>query len=236
MKRFTLIAFILITIQIVFGINFPRLTGRVVDDANVFSTREESNLTQFLAGMDKESNIQAVIVSVKSLEGYSVADYTVRLAEKWKIGNKGSDRGLILLVAPNDRKVRIEVGYGLESVITDGIAGYIIRQEIIPGFKSGNYYIGVSQGIKKIYQVATGKTKVSKEDIRRSKKSGGSRIFTIIVLILIFSLFRGRLFPFIILSQILGGGGGNHRDGGGFGGGFSGGGGGFGGGGASGSW
>lgn len=219
------------------AVSFPRLSGRVVDEANIFSKSEENQLTSLLVGLEKDSQLQAVVVSVKSLQGYDVADYTIRLAEEWKIGSKDTDNGLILLVAPNERDVRIEVGYGLEHKLTDGMSGYIIRQDIIPNFRGGSYFTGVKAGLITVNNVMTGKTTISQQDIQRSRESEkkGSSIGYIIFLIIISILFRGRLFPLLLFGSMLGGGRGGRSGGGGFGG-FSGGGGGFGGGGASGSW
>jgi len=149
---------------------------------------------------------------------------------------------LIILVAPNERDVRIEVGYGLEYKLTDGMSGYIIRKDIIPNFKSGGYFAGVKAGLTTINNVMIGKTTITQEDIQESRRSEekGSSIGYIIFLIIISILFRGRLFPLLLFGSLMGGGRGGRGSGGGFGGfgggGFSGGGGGFGGGGASGKW
>jgi uncharacterized protein len=222
------------------AISFPELSGRVVDQAGIFSNSEERQLTSLLQGLEKDSDIQAVVVSVKSLEGYAVEDYTIRLAEDWGIGSRSSDNGLILLVAPNERDVRIEVGYGLEHKLTDGMSGYILRKDIIPNFRNGGYFAGIKAGLITINNVMTGKTNISQEDISRSRREEkkGSSIGYIIFLIIISLLFRGRLFPLLLFGSLMGGGGRGGRGGGSFGGGggFSGGGGGFGGGGASGSW
>lgn len=225
------------------ALSLPKLTGFVVDDANIFSKSEESQLTSLLLGLEKDSDIQARVVSVKSLEGYDIADYTVRLAEDWKIGTKAEDNGLILLIAPNERDVRIEVGYGLEHKLTDGMSGYIIRQDIIPNFRGGSYFAGVKAGLITVNNVMTGKTTITQQDIQRSRESEkkGSSLGYIIFMIILAVLFRGRLFPMLLVGSMLGGGSRGGRSGGsgfgGFGGGgFGGGGGGFGGGGASGSW
>ena len=238
-KKIVIIFTLLVLIVSLSALSFPKLTGRVVDEANIFSSSEETQLTSLLVGLEKDSDIQAVVVSVKSLDGYDVADYTIRLAEEWKIGSKANENGLILLVAPNERDVRIEVGYGLEHKLTDGMSGYIIRKDIIPNFRSGSYFSGVKAGLITVNNVMTGKTSISQQDIQRSRESEkkGSSIGYIIFLIIISILFRGRLFPMLLFGSMLGGGrGGRGGSGFGGGGGFSGGGGGFGGGGASGSW
>ncbi len=241
-KKIILIFTLLLISLSLLAVSFPKLSGRVVDEAGIFSSSQERQLTSLLVGLEKDANIQAVVVSVKSLQGYAIEDYTIRLAEDWKIGSSSIDNGLILLVAPNERDVRIEVGYGLEHKLTDGLSGYIIRQDIIPNFRSGSYFAGISAGLTRINNIFTGKESISQEEIsasrRREKK--GSSIGYIIFLIIISLLFRGRLFPLLLFGSLMGNGRGG-RGGGGFGGfggggGFSGGGGGFGGGGASGSW
>ncbi len=237
-KRVFLTFSLLILTLSILAVSFPNLSGRVVDDAGIFNKSEENQLTSLLVGLEKDSNIQAVVVSVKSLQGYAVEDYTIRLAEEWGIGSSSSDNGLIILVAPKERDVRIEVGYGLEHKLTDGMSGYILRKDIIPNFRNGGYFAGIKAGLITINNIMTGKTSISQEDIRRSRKQEkkGSSIGYIIFLIIISLLFRGRLFPLLLFGSLMGGGRGG-RGGGGFsGGGFSGGGGGFGGGGASGSW
>ncbi len=238
MKKLISIIAILLAFVALSAINFPKLNSQVVDDANIFSSNQERELESKLRGLLRSSDIEAVVVSVKSLEGYSVEDYTIRLAEEWKVGRRDKDNGLILLIAPNERKVRIEVGYGLEANLTAGQAGYVIRSSILPELRKGDYFQGTVAGLTQINNVITGEETITKADIKnsRKKKSRGSVIGYLIFLIIISSLFRGRLFPLLFLGSFMGG---NHRGGGGgFGGdgGFSGGGGGFGGGGASGSW
>jgi uncharacterized protein len=126
----------------------PSLTGRVVDGAGLLSTAERAELTRRLEAIEKETSVQIVVATIPSLEGEPIEDYSIRLADAWKAGQKGLDNGVILLVARDDRKVRIEVGYGLEAVIPDGLAGRIIRERIAPAFGSGNYYAGLLAGVE----------------------------------------------------------------------------------------
>ena len=241
-KKSLLIVLTLLLVTLASAISYPKLTGRVVDDAKIFSKSDERKLESILVGLESSSDIQAVVVTVKSLQGYDVADYTIKLAEQWKIGSKKKDNGLILLIAPNERKVRLEVGYGLEPTLTDGVNGYIIRNDILPNFRGANYFQGAYAGLTSINNVVTGKTTITPAQMRRSRKrkSKGSSLGYFIFLIIISSLFRGRLFPLLLFGALSGGRRGGGGFGGGFGGGggggFSGGGGGFGGGGASGGW
>lgn len=126
----------------------PALTGRVVDRADILSPDEEANLTRKLESIERETSVQFVIATIPSLEGEPIEDYSIRLAEQWKIGQKGLDNGAIVLVVPSERRVRIEVGYGLEGVIPDGLAGRIIRERIAPAFQQENYYQGLLAAVE----------------------------------------------------------------------------------------
>jgi len=126
--------------------HFPPLTGRVVDQADLLTPAEEEALAEQSAAVERDTHAQYVIVTIPSLEGWSIEDYGVRLGRFWGIGRKGVNDGVILLVAKEDRKVRIEVGYGLEKRITDPFAGKVIREEIIPPFKAGRFGDGIRAG------------------------------------------------------------------------------------------
>src|SRR3954447_3411739 len=126
--------------------NFPALTGRVVDAANIIPDAEEAALTQKLETVEKASSPQLVVATVPSLEGYPIEDYGYQLGRKWGIGQKGVSNGIILLVAPNEHKVRIEVGYGPEPIMTDALSGEIIAQQIVPAFKRDDFAGGIEAG------------------------------------------------------------------------------------------
>lgn len=121
----------------------PALTGRVVDRAGILSPEEEASLTRKLESIENETSVQFVVVTVPGLEGEPIEDYSMRLAEEWKIGQAKLDNGAIILVVPSERRIRIEVGYGLEAVIPDGLAGRIIRERVAPAFRAGSYYQGL---------------------------------------------------------------------------------------------
>ena len=125
---------------------FPPLSGRVVDAANMLSPEQEAQLTQLSDEIEKASSRQFVVATVPDLQGYPIEDYGVGLIRAWQLGQKGANNGIILIVAPNDRKVRIEVGYGLEPVMTDAYAGMIISNIIVPRFRSGDMAGGVLAG------------------------------------------------------------------------------------------
>lgn len=221
---------------------FPPLTGRVVDDAGVLSASTQSELTLMLADHERATGEQVVVVTLDSLQGYTVEDYSYQLGRHWGIGQKGKNNGVLLIVAPKEHKVRIEVGYGLEGELTDAISRTIIESYILPSFKRGDFNAGVVAGATSILKVlgGDGGAEPSPESIATVDSSnvalGLFTLFFLLALILIASkILGGSRKDFI---RRVGGvvGPGTNFGGGGFGGGFSGGGGSFGGGGASGSW
>lgn len=235
---------------------FPKLTGRVVDEAGILPAATEISLDQKLADLEAKTTDQFVVVTLTSLQGYEIADYGYQLGRAWGIGQKGNDNGVLLIVAPNERDVRIEVGYGLEGDLTDAVTRLIIENAILPKFRDGDMAGGIVAGADDVIKVLSGDAAAFKARAEQQPKSyepsrpdGGSE--SIIVPLIIIVIF------IIILSQS--GGGGRRRGppwwgggmggfggggwssgsrGGGWsgGGGFSGGGGSFGGGGASGRW
>lgn len=234
------------------GPQFPKLTGRVVDAANIIPPDAEARLDQKLAALETQSRRQLVIATIPDLQGYDIADYGYQLGRAWGIGDKGRNDGALLVVAPKERKLRIEVGYGLEGVLTDGLSSIIINQTIVPKFKAGDMTGGIEAGADAIITQLT----LPADEARRIAAEAGTAnagngpdggfpvIFFILFVLFFFVLpmirrarggqrYRaGGLPPVVIWPGGFGGGGG-----GGFGGGgFSGGGGSFGGGGSSGSW
>jgi uncharacterized protein len=226
--------------------NFPALTGRVVDDAGILSASTQSQLTDMLAAHEGATAQQVVVVTLDSLQGYTIEDYGYQLGRTWGIGQKGKNTGAILIVAPKDHKVRIEVGYGLEGTLTDATSRTIIENDILPGFKRGDYNAGVLAGTTSLLKVLGGDTSVqpsaaesgTSADTNNSASAWPLLLFVAIWLVVIF--LRRRMGPALGRRSYgyYGGGGfgAGGFGGGGSGGGFSGGGGSFGGGGASGSW
>ena len=235
---------------------FPPLSGRVVDAAHVLASDRAAALTQKLAALEASSGRQLVVATVPDLEGLDIQDYGVQLGNAWVIGDKARDDGVILLVAPNERKVGIQVGYGLESVLTDALSGVIIRRTILPAFRAGDLPGGIEAGADAIAEqlslppeeaaarlaAAAADQRERRADISPEVIFWGFILLTFVVPMFLSRIdgrrHRGGRSPVVIWGPGLGGGGwrsGSH--GGGFGGGgFSGGGGSFGGGGASGGW
>jgi len=148
--------------------DFPTLTGRIVDQANLLDAATENALDEQLAAHEAQTSNQIVVVTVDSLDGYADADYALRLGRQWGIGTEQRSNGVILLVAPNERKVRIEVGYGLEGALPDGLAGQIIRRNILPQFKESDYPGGIRSGVKAILQAVVGEYKADPVNSGRS--------------------------------------------------------------------
>ncbi|NND90992.1 MAG: TPM domain-containing protein [Granulosicoccus sp.] len=135
---------------------FPPLGGRVVDLAGLLDDTRETTLTARLEAHEVATSNQVVVATVPSLDGNDVADYANRLARFWKIGTADNDNGVLLLVAPSERKVRIEVGYGLEGALTDSLSSIIIQREILPAFRNNDYALGIEQGVGAILQAIEG--------------------------------------------------------------------------------
>lgn len=221
--------------------------GRISDYTNTLKTNEIQKLEQTLTQFERETTNQIAVVLIPTLAGDNLEDYSIRLADKWKIGQKGKDNGVILLIVKQDRKIRIEVGYGLEGVLPDSRAGEIIRKNIAPYFRQSNFSSGIRNGIFAI-MTATGGEHRGVDYRRPAPKSPGENLNTslrdqdplaywlelMLLPILFITFLAYAVFAFL---DIFGGFFGGRFGGDGFGGGgFSGGGGGFGGGGASGDF
>lgn len=141
-----------------FALNFPALSGRVVDQANIIQPATRSAIEEKLAELEAKSGIQIAVATVGSLEGQDIEPYANELFRNWKLGEKTKNNGVLLLIAPNERRVRIEVGYGLEGMLTDALASTIISAAIIPRFKSGDLSRGIQHGVDGIISVLSGDT------------------------------------------------------------------------------
>jgi uncharacterized protein len=231
-------------------LTFPALTGRVVDQAGLLDAADRAALTETLASLEAKTTDQLVIVTLKSLQGTSIEDYGYQLGRRWQIGQKGKNNGALLIAAPTERKVRIEVGYGLEGTLTDALTKYIIETSILPRFKAGDFPGGIKRGTEQIVQLLTGDREGLKraaaqyvsKDVGRSNADTPVWPFLVVVVVgvgfLIFCAIRGGAFcqgvlQFLFLAMLSGGGRSSSSQESSP---FSGGGGSFGGGGSSGSW
>ena len=132
---------------------FPELSGRVVDKADMLSPATETQLTQMLQAHEQSTTEQVVVVTLPNLQGYAIEDYGYQLGRHWGIGQKGEDNGALLLVAKQERKIRIEVGYGLEGRLTDAASATIINRIITPAFKQGQFEQGIANGAAAMVKV-----------------------------------------------------------------------------------
>jgi uncharacterized protein len=232
----------------------PALSAHVNDTAGMLSPDERSKLEQKLTDYEHKTGRQFALLTVDSLDGDDLEGFSIRVAEAWKLGQKGKDNGLVLLIAKNDHKLRIEVGYGLEGNITDAFSSRVIRNVLVPAMRAGTVASGVDQAFDALMAQAAGEDvpqSVLKDPSADPNGSGGPSIIGWLVLLLFLAPI---LIPILLFKTVAGrrrggfwggggfgggGFGGGGFGGGGFGGGgggFSGGGGGFGGGGSSGSW
>jgi uncharacterized protein len=187
---------------------FPPLSGRVVDAAKLLSPDQTKQLEDLSAQIEKASSRQFVVATIPDLQGYPIEDYGYRLGRAWNIGQKGANNGIILIVAPNERKVRIEVGYGLEPIMTDALSSVIINDTILPKFKAGDMAGGIVDGAAAIgeqmklpLEVAEQRAKQAvSQSPARHRNSGGNPlavVFWVIVIVVIilpmaFGRARGR--------------------------------------------
>jgi len=248
LTAFLLLTLLTVSVSAFAGPRFPNLDNRrVIDEAELLSPEAEAKLTQRLADLEATTTDQMVVVTVKSLEGEDIADYGYQLGRHWGIGQSGKvsaengqtykDNGLILIVAPNERKVRIEVGYGLEPVVTDAYSSLVIREAIVPAFRENQYELGINQGSERLInhllqdrQIAIKQAQAISQD--RNSVDDIPPWLIILGFIILVILVRSGILPWYFFLGGGGGGGGGWSGGGG----FSGGGGSFGGGGSSGSW
>src|SRR5262245_30161167 len=243
-----LTAFLLVALPTLAALTFPTLTGRVVDEANILDAAQRAALTQKLADLEAKSTDQLVVVTLKSLQGTSIEDYGYQLGRHWQIGQKDKNNGVLLIVVPSERRVRIEVGYGLEGTLTDAVSRLIIENGNTPRFRDGEFVGGTPRGVDDIASVLGGDAEEWKQraaqrpdTVTTAPTTRSDSIWTIIIIVLIIvvviiicATLLGALCEVIfqILAVAASSGGGGSSSGGG----FSGGGGSFGGGGASGSW
>jgi uncharacterized protein len=217
------------------ALEIPKPTGYVNDLAKMITPATELKIENFLRSFESSDSTQLVVLTIDSLEGEALEDYSLRVAESWGIGQKGKDNGALLLIAKKDRKVRIEIGYGLEGNLTDLLAGRIIDNEITPRFKAGDFETGIIAGVTAMAEAVRGEYQGNGSTARKKQRNPLGALALLLFLgpglMMLGSGRRGRNRRSGFWIGGLGGG-----SFGGGGGGFGGGGGGFGGGGASGSW
>lgn len=227
------------------ALTFPSLSGRVVDDGHLLDPATQQRLSQTLAAHEKATGEQVVVVTVPDLQGATIEDFGYQLGRVWGIGQKDQNNGALLIVARDERKLRIEVGYGMEDRLTDAQSSVIINQIITPAFKTGNFSQGISAGVAAMLQVLGGDP-LAEASYASGQGNGGDFVaehpsmvlllFVLFVLVVAACQFYGICNAGGGAGSRSGGFAGGGFGGGGGGGGFRGGGGSFGGGGASGGW
>lgn len=180
---------------------FPALSGRIVDQANIIPETQRATLTAKLKAHEEKTSHQLVIVTLKTLEGYAIDDYGYQLGRHWGIGDKEKNNGSLLIVAPNERKVRIEVGYGLEGTLTDALASNIIQQIILPKFKRGDFAGGIDSGATAIIEVNEG-SDIS-EKLNRNRSPAENSPFDIFIMLFVGSVFFGDIIRRIAKNKLL---------------------------------
>ena len=202
---------------------FPQLTGRVVDQADILRPEQELDLSTKSETLQAQTGRQFVVATVKSLEGRPIEDYAYQLGRHWGVGQKEEDDGVILLVAPNERKVWIATGYGAGAFLTDAVSGVIIREAILPQFKKSppDYGAGITAGADAIIKQMSLPPEEAQANVAKARKQESARheagagflpvLFILIVLFILFSSFarrhsgrryrrrRGGIDPFVVL-------------------------------------
>jgi uncharacterized protein len=240
------VALLTVALACLFGgpaqaLEVPPLQGRVNDLANLLSPRARQDIDAQLRAYEAATGHQMAVLTVPTLDGDPIEDFTIRVVEAWQLGRKGADDGILIFVALQEKQIRIEVGYGLEGDLPDISAGRIVRDVMAPAFKAGDVALGITRGISTVAQATGGEGNYKAPPPRqRREPRGGISPYFLLVIVLFLFLGGGRGMGGFIIGSALGGlgrgggfgGGGGSRDSGG----FRGGGGGFGGGGASGGW
>lgn len=180
------------------ALDVPPLKAHVNDYANILSPAAVQKIEAELSAFETSDSTQIAVLTIPSLEGENIEEYAIKVADAWQIGQKGKDNGAILLVAKSERKIRLEVGRGLEGTLTDLLSGRIIRYEIGPRFKQGDFDGGVEAGVAAIMSAVKGEYSASAQDVRQGKK-GSPKLITLLIFLFVACVVLGAL------SKVLGG-------------------------------
>lgn len=196
MRTFLLSCIFLLIAALCGAAEVPPLRGYVNDYASMLSPQTVRQLEAELSAFEQSDSTQIVVLTIPSLEGDVLEQYSIKVVEQWKIGQKGKDNGALLLIAKNDHKIRIESGRGLEGKLTDLISGRIIRNEIAPAFKRGDFDAGIARGAGAIMATVRGEYSAEPRDLRHGKKSAPP-ILTLLLFVLVASVFMGGISRFL---------------------------------------
>jgi uncharacterized protein len=195
----------LFCINSIFSLDVPFLSGRVIDEVGILGEPAKKNLESKLRDHEKQTSNQVVVLIIPTLAGENLEEYSLKVASTWKLGQKKKDNGVLLLIVKNDRKLRIEVGYGLEATLTDVLCNQIIRKEITPRFKQNNFPLGIEKGMESILAALDGNYKAELETDKTnlldsdSNRNDGDFFFRFFFGIIFFIVIT----PFTILSAFL---------------------------------
>ncbi|HEY3307214.1 MAG TPA: TPM domain-containing protein [Desulfuromonadaceae bacterium] len=198
MNKFFLIVILCLFPWPVYSLEVPPLRSHVNDYAGLLSPAASERLEKTLIDFEKTDSTQVVVLTIPSLEGENLEQYSIKVGDAWRIGQKEIDNGVILLIAKQERKIRIEVGRGLEGKLTDLSSGRIIRNEITPRFKAADFEGGIEAGVSAIIMEVRGEYQARTRDLRQAKKSA-SPIFSLLIFLLVACVFLGAF------SRIMGG-------------------------------
>ena len=198
MKRTLLLLMLLLLPGLAYCLAVSPLRGHVNDDAALLSPAKSVELEKQLTDFERQESTQIVVLTIPTLAGENLEEFSIKVAEAWKIGQKGLDNGAILLIAKQERKIRIEVGRGLEGKLTDLVSGRIIRGIISPKFKQGDFEGGITAGTSAIMAAVRGEFQVAPDDGERTGK-GAPPLLTLLLFLMVACVFLGAI------SRILGG-------------------------------
>lgn len=238
LKKFLISLFLILGVSLTaYSFEVPSLTGPVIDEVGVLGSSTKRQLESSLQNLNQTQRVQLQVYVTKSLQGEDIASVAIQVFDKWKLGDEKTDKGLLFIIAPNEKRMRIEVGQGLEGDIPDVIAKRIISDVVRPFFQRGEFSLGIVQGVSALQNYIGSDDPNLKNDVQEeqakssSKRGGGWIIFIIIGIWILIFIFNPSLAIYILFSAMSGG-----RGGGGGGGSWGGGGGRSSGGGASGGW
>jgi uncharacterized protein len=180
------------------ALTVPSLKGHVNDYGGMLSAGAVEKLEQQLAAFEQSDSTQIAVLTVPSLQGENIEEFSIKVAEAWKIGQKNIDNGAILVIARDERRIRIEVGRGLEGKLTDLLSGRIIREQITPRFKNGDFDGGAQAGVSAIMEAVRGEYKAAGRDLSRGRRSTAPPIITLCIFLFLFLIFLGAI------SKVLG--------------------------------
>ena len=158
------------------ALDVPEMKGRVNDQASLLSLSRQKELDGYLAALEESTGVQMVLLTIPSLKGESLEDFSIRVVDQWQLGGREEDNGILLLVSLQERMIRIEVGYGLESVLTDAKSGMIIREVISPYFRQGDYASGILSGVQFMGNLVSGGENVTPVKISGSRTTSSRRV------------------------------------------------------------